>query len=59
MRYFWDNLDEGAQTAIGLIIFILIVLLAGWFGEKMHNPNTYYGGRGSYLEEACPDCGQL
>lgn len=47
---------EGLITVLGLLAFVAICLFASWFGERIHNPEDYYGGNGSYLEETCPDC---
>lgn len=48
--------DEGTVVGYGLLVFLAIILFAGWLGEKMHDPEDYYGGNGSYLQEVCPDC---
>ena len=54
----FDDKSEGRYVAFGLIVFLIICLIASWLGEKMHDADDYYGGNGSYLEEACPDCNQ-
>jgi hypothetical protein len=58
MKDEFEDRSEGKLVAIGLFVFLIICLIASWLGERMHDPEDYYKGSGSYLEEACPDCNQ-
>ena len=58
MKELLDNLSEAQEVVLGIVVFILILFLAGWLGERMHAPEDYWecDGPYSHKDDDLPEC---